>query len=260
MQTLFSASKATGRLLSSRRHAVNLKNGLESLRSCGEGGCTRIGNFAHARCLSRGARVGPPTIGEPVSVDAEVNQTPGYLRNSGQIRQFLGCGDGEEGNVLSKTYEERRVIGYSPEQLFAVVEAVDLYEDFVPWCQRSKVLRRNNDGSFDAELEIGFKFMVESYISHIEVKKPKYLKTAVSESGLFEYLINVWEFNPGSVPGTCDLYFLVDFKFQSPFYRQVASMFFKEVVSRLVGSFTDRCRRIYGPGVPVLENTYGQGI
>lgn len=111
-----------------------------------------------------------------------------------------------------------------------------------------------------------------------------FVQTTASESGLFDHLINVWEFKPGPVPGTCDLYFLVDFKFQSPLYRQVsllhyctsislsfnilqsesfsyqvASMFFKEVVSRLVSSFSDRCFRIYGPPVPVLENTYGQG-
>uniref|UniRef100_A0A453FMA6 Coenzyme Q-binding protein COQ10 START domain-containing protein n=1 Tax=Aegilops tauschii subsp. strangulata TaxID=200361 RepID=A0A453FMA6_AEGTS len=136
-------------------------------------------------------------------------------------RSFLGCGDGEEGSVLSKVYEERRVMGYSPEQMYAVVAAVDLYEDFVPWCQRSRVIRRYDDGSFDAELEIGFKFFVESYVSHVEMEKPKYIKTTASQSGLFDHLINVWEFKPGPVPGTCDLYFLVDFKFQSPLYRQV---------------------------------------
>lgn len=48
-----------------------------------------------------------------------------------------------------------------------------------------------------------------------------YMQTTASESGLFDHLINVWEFKPGPVPGTCDLYFLVDFKFQSPLYRQV---------------------------------------
>lgn len=173
-----------------------------------------------------------------------------------QRRGFLGCGDGDEGNVLSKVYEERRVMGYSPEQLFSVVAAADLYEDFVPWCRRSDIIRRNPDGSFDAELEIGFKFLVESYLSHVELNKPKSIKTTASESGLFDHLINIWEFNPGPNPGTCDLYFLVDFKFQSPLYRQVASVFFKEVVSRLVGSFHDRCRQIYGPGVPVVETTY----
>ncbi|KAK9128463.1 hypothetical protein Syun_017260 [Stephania yunnanensis] len=38
--------------------------------------------------------------------------------------------------IFTTNFEERRVIGYSPEQLFAVVAAVDLYEDFLPWCQR----------------------------------------------------------------------------------------------------------------------------
>ncbi|GMY29654.1 coenzyme Q-binding protein COQ10 homolog, mitochondrial isoform X1 [Fagus crenata] len=173
-----------------------------------------------------------------------------------QRRRFLGCGDGEEGGVLSKVYEERRVLGYSPEQLFDVVAAVDLYHGFVPWCQRSEILKHNPDGSFDAELEIGFKFLVESYISHVELNRPKSVKSTVTNSTLFDHLINIWEFSPGSVPGSCNLHFFVDFKFQSPLYRQVASMFFKEVVSRLVGSFSDRCRLIYGPGVQVLENSY----
>lgn len=87
----------------------------------------------------------------------------------------MGVGDGVEG-VLSKTYEEKRVLGYTPEQLFDVVAAVDYYHDFVPWCQRSEIVKRNPDGSFDAELEIGFKFLVESYVSHVELEKAKRIK------------------------------------------------------------------------------------
>lgn len=67
---------------------------------------------------------------------------------------------------------------YSPEQLFNVVAAVDLYHGFVPWCQRSEVLKEYPDGSFDAELEIGFKFLVESYISHVEFERPKWIKVS----------------------------------------------------------------------------------
>ncbi|KAF8663855.1 hypothetical protein HU200_055190 [Digitaria exilis] len=245
--------------------SVLRRRGLASslLRRCGgEAECTAGAGeaLANARCastlsafgggrvLGRGGRWADPRAG--VMGAGRMART--------QTRCFLGCGDGEEGSVLSKVYEERRVMGYSPEQMFAVVAAVDLYEDFVPWCQRSRIIRRHDDGSFDAELEIGFKFLVESYVSRVEMEKPKYIKTTASESGLFDHLINVWEFKPGPVPGTCDLYFLVDFKFNSPLYRQVASMFFKEVVSRLVGSFNDRCFRIYGPPVQVLENTYGR--
>jgi ribosome-associated toxin RatA of RatAB toxin-antitoxin module len=62
--------------------------------------------------------------------------------------------------------------------LFDVVAAVDLYHGFVPWCQRSEILKHYPDGSFDAELEIGFKFLVESYTSHVELNRPKSLKVA----------------------------------------------------------------------------------
>lgn len=71
-------------------------------------------------------------------------------------------------------------IRYSPEQLFDVVAAVDLYHGFVPWCQRSDIIRHHPDGSFDAELEIGFKFLVESYVSHVELKRPKSIKVVTS--------------------------------------------------------------------------------
>jgi coenzyme Q-binding protein COQ10 len=64
---------------------------------------------------------------------------------------------------------------YSPKQVFDVVAAVDLYEDFVPYCQRSQVLWTKGD-ELDAELEIGFKFFVERYISHVQLKAPHQIK------------------------------------------------------------------------------------
>ncbi|XWS14698.1 hypothetical protein CRYUN_Cryun35bG0031600 [Craigia yunnanensis] len=253
MPPFLSTSKAVGSVIS-RRNVIT-----HFVRHAKNGG--RSGNFNQIRWVSSISGIETPSV-HPLfgsrKEDSNVSLNNFLNHYALQRRRFLGCGDGEEGGVLSKVYEERIVMGYSPEQLFDVVAAVDLYHGFVPWCQRSDIVKRNPDGSFDAELEIGFKFLVESYVSHVELSKPKLVKSTASESSLFNHLINIWEFNPGPVPGTCNLYFLVDFKFQSPLYRQVASMFFKEVVSRLVSSFSERCRLIYGPGVPVLENSYGE--
>ncbi|XP_057974530.1 uncharacterized protein LOC131162249 [Malania oleifera] len=254
MPPFLPTSKAVGSILL-RQSVIRHLTG--STKNCGPSWkANRI------QCLSSIAGIETPLGHSSTGAHKDYNFSLGSVfSGSGvQTRRFLGCGDGEEGNVLSKVYEERRVLGYSPEQLFDVVAAVDLYEGFVPWCQRSQVMQRHPDGSFDAELEIGFKFLVESYVSHVELIRPKSVKTTVSESSLFDHLINIWEFNSGPIPGTCNLYFLVDFKFQSPLYRQVASMFFKEVVSRLVGSFSERCRLVYGPGVPILENSYEQSV
>ncbi|GLU04265.1 hypothetical protein SLE2022_214240 [Rubroshorea leprosula] len=253
MLPFMSTSRAVGSLISR-------KNGVRHLimQAKSNGQFRKLDQF---RCFSSIAGIETPSVKKLTGWSREdVNWLSGSLFDSNiiQRRRFLGCGDGEETGVLSKVYEERRVMGYSPEQLFDVVAAVDLYHGFVPWCQRSDILKWYPDGSFDAELEIGFKFLVENYVSHVELERPKFVKSTVSESNLFDHLINIWEFNPGPVPGSCNIYFLVDFKFQSPLYRQVATMFFKEVVSRLVGSFSERCCLIYGPGVPVVENSYEQ--
>jgi len=166
-------------------------------------------------------------------------------------RGFLGIGDGDEELGLSKHFEQNRVIGYTPEQVFDVVAAVDLYEDFVPWCQKSKVLWRT-DEKMDAELEIGFKLFVERYLSHVQLKPPNIIKTSVSQSSLFDFLNNEWHFKPGPTADSCHLFFVVDFRFKSPLYRRVANLFFNEVQAQLVGSFEERCQAVYGPSMETI--------
>lgn len=83
------------------------------------------------------------------------------------------------------------IVRYSQEQLYSVVAAVDLYSDFVPWCQKSDIVRSFPDGSFDAELEIGFKFLVERYMSHVELSKPKYVK--VGKSSVLLFVLSVYK-------------------------------------------------------------------
>lgn len=205
--------------------------------------CRNLGSLLHAKHKSTWTSIGSiARAGSPNCLNVP-------------RRHFLGLGDGDEDSGLTRQHEETRIVGYSPEQLFAVVAAVDLYQDFVPWCQKSTILWQKNETALDAELEIGFKFLVERYISHVELTRPSLIKTSVSQSSLFEYLINVWEFKPGPNPGTCNLHFSVDFQFRSPLYRQVANMFFEEVVSRLVGSFEQRCSTVYGPSTKILEST-----
>lgn len=68
------------------------------------------------------------------------------------------------------------VCSYSPEQVYAIVAAVDMYEDFVPWCQSSRVLWCKEDEALDAELKVGFKLFLERYISHVELKRPHLIR------------------------------------------------------------------------------------
>ncbi len=55
--------------------------------------------------------------------------------------------------------------------MYAVVAIVDLYKDFVPWSQSSRILWCKHDDDnqvfLDAKIEVGFKFLVERHISHV---------------------------------------------------------------------------------------------
>lgn len=57
---------------------------------------------------------------------------------------------------------------YSPEQMYNVVANVDQYQQFVPWCKKSKVTKGRN-GDMRAQLEIGFPPIVERYTSEVTV-------------------------------------------------------------------------------------------
>ncbi|PPR88421.1 hypothetical protein GOBAR_AA32278 [Gossypium barbadense] len=165
-------------------------------------------------------------VGSVISRRNVINQFVGHAKNGGRtgnfdlIRWVTSISVIQMPSVHPAVVTAKKAAFYLKFTRKGSSWAVDLYHGFVPWCQRSDVIKHYPDGSFDAELEIGFKFLVESYVSHVELSRPKFVKSTASESSLFDHLINIWEFNPGPVPGTCSLYFLVDFKFQSPLYRQ----------------------------------------
>ncbi|KAI3429610.1 hypothetical protein D9Q98_005696 [Chlorella vulgaris] len=150
------------------------------------------------------------------------------------------------GSELSKTYHEKKLLGWTPRQVYDVVAAVEHYGKFVPWCQRSTIMVRR-PGYLEAELEVGFQMFVERYTSKVTLHSPTAVHSRVEDSTLFSHLTNKWEFRLGPTPHTTWLDFEVDFAFKSPLYRQVASIFFEEVVQRMMGAFESRCALMYGP-------------
>lgn len=112
MPPVLSPLKALARLSSRGQHGLGLKKyGLVSWRRCPENGRT-LERFAQTRSLRSVVRLGNPCIDKLVDADKELCNSFRDSCGSIQSRCFLGCGDGEEGNVLSKTHEERRVVGY----------------------------------------------------------------------------------------------------------------------------------------------------
>ena len=127
---------------------------------------------------------------------------------------------------------------YSPKQLYDVVAAVEHYKEFVPWCQRSHILKRENDTFLEAELEVGFRLFVERYVnaahsvdtfwlqlptlnviigdrytSSVYLKPGHQVISKVYDSTLFDHLDSTWDFQVGPSPSSTWLTFSLDFGF-----------------------------------------------
>ncbi|XP_075579141.1 coenzyme Q-binding protein COQ10 homolog B, mitochondrial-like [Pelecanus crispus] len=151
----------------------------------------------------------------------------------------------------SSRHWEQRVLGYSAEQMYALVANVGEYRLFVPWCSRLATLSRRGQ-VLRAELEVGFPPFLERYVS--EVFLGSWRIWAVSrDCRLFRHLETLWRFGPG-LPGrtdTCLLDFSVSFEFRLALHSRLASPFLDEVAKRTVAAFEDRAQALFGPQAAV---------
>ncbi|KAM6312384.1 coenzyme Q-binding protein COQ10 homolog A, mitochondrial-like [Podargus strigoides] len=148
---------------------------------------------------------------------------------------------------------ERRVLGYSAEQLYELVANVGEYRLFVPWCSRSAVLARRGP-VLRAELEVGFPPLLERYVSEV-VLSSRQIRAVSRDSRLFRHLETLWRFEPG-LPGradTCLLHFSVSFEFRSALHARLARLFLDEVAKQMVSAFEARAEALFGPQAAVAR-------
>lgn len=149
-----------------------------------------------------------------------------------------------------RTYSEKKLIGYSRKQLFDVVAAVEDYHLFVPACRKSEVHKRT-ENFVKARLEIGFPPLLESYISNVQLDRPKLITASCVEGHLFRHLETRWKFNlppqQYSSDQICLIDFHVSFEFKSVLYARLATPIFDEMVKLNVSAFLKRAQQLHGP-------------
>ncbi|MFN3229339.1 MAG: type II toxin-antitoxin system RatA family toxin [Asticcacaulis sp.] len=142
----------------------------------------------------------------------------------------------------------RRVLPYSPDQLFTLVGDVRRYPEFVTWISAMRVWDEKtvSEGvtTLEAEAAVGFKVLNERFTTRVTRDAGRRRIDVALVRGPFRHLSNVWVFVPH--PGGCEVQFEIDFAFKSPLLDMMLQANFDKAVSRLMASFEARARTLYG--------------
>lgn len=144
---------------------------------------------------------------------------------------------------------EQKVLPYTPEQMFALVAAVDQYSEFAPWCVASRIHKRESESVFYADLVVGYKMFRERFSSKVILEAPEGGKSSIHIEylqGPLKHLKNHWRFTE-EPDGSCLVDFSVEFEFKNIALQSLVNLFFKEVIHRMVAAFEARAAEIYEP-------------
>lgn len=141
------------------------------------------------------------------------------------------------------SHAEKKMLPYSPTQIFDMVADVAAYPEFLPWCIATRI-QSVDDNHLVADMVIGFKMFREQFTSRVELNEPSSIKV-IYENGPFKYLKNNWIFvHDGN--GNCIVDFSVEFEFRSQILEMAIGKIFTEAVHRMVSAFEKRADTLYG--------------
>ena len=143
--------------------------------------------------------------------------------------------------------EESKVVPFTKEQMFDLVADIDNYKEFLPWCNNSKVIKRENIDDVEvliADLEIGYDQFVYTYRSEVKLSNDKSSIKVINLDGPFKYLKNNWKFKEMS-NNNCEVQFDIDFELNVSLLDLLMRKFFDLAFQKMVEAFINRAEEVY---------------
>ena len=152
-------------------------------------------------------------------------------------------------SAVTKRHVERRILKVKCDGLFQIIQDVDRYQEFLPLCTASKVLRRSDCGAFfDASLTVGLPpLFSETYCSRVHVKPENLVVSTKSlQSKRFDSLSSEWKLQNMSKNNEelTHVDFQVEMTVSDPLIVTILDRVLQEIAGRQVEAFEKRCRQL----------------
>lgn len=135
------------------------------------------------------------------------------------------------------------LLGYSAEQMFALVDNVEDYPKFLPWCGGAEVRSREGN-KVVAALKINYHGVKQSFSTENTNSPPTSINMVLLE-GPFKHLHGTWNFKPLR-SDACKIDFELHYEFSSKVLEQIIGPVFSMIANSFVDSFCKRAEAVYG--------------
>lgn len=139
--------------------------------------------------------------------------------------------------------EKSVLIDYTAEQMFDLVDRVEDYPQFLPWCANA-VVHARTDTLTSATILIGLHGLNTSF-STDNVKTAPFSMEMRLREGPFRRLSGIWRFTPLGDAG-CKVGLRLEYEFSGALLERALGAVFDHVTGSMVDSFVKRAEQVYG--------------
>lgn len=135
------------------------------------------------------------------------------------------------------------LVGYSAEQMFKLVDMVEDYPKFLPWCG-GVIVRERTEDKLVATLTINYHGVKQSFTTENTNIPPTMMKMRLIE-GPFKQLDGTWTFKPLRADA-CRIDFDLHYEFSSRLLEGLIGPVFNMIANSFVDAFIKRAESVYG--------------
>lgn len=144
--------------------------------------------------------------------------------------------------ALMNKVEKTVLVMHSAAEMFNLVDQIEDYPSFLPWCSHSKLLTRT-DTTTSATLHINYHGVKQQFTTSNSKVFPNKMDI-VLEDGPFKHLAGDWRFIELK-QDACKIEFRLEYEFASNMLEKIISPVFSYIAATFVDSFVAQADKIY---------------
>lgn len=138
------------------------------------------------------------------------------------------------------------LIEYPAERMFELVDRVEDYPQFLPWCGGTELIERT-EAKTVARIHINYHGIKAHFATENDKRYPRHMLIRLRE-GPFTHLDGAWDFTPLG-ERACKIEFNLRYEFSAKLLEKALGPVFYHIANTFVDSFVKRAGHVPAPGI-----------